>query len=173
MNIKKTKIALTLGGLLFLSIPLSSALVNQKHCKMSATMMSMKSELRGYVTGFKGDDSQVMHQHMNALLLLSEKATNEIPANINAMQVSSKMDHSKMDHGEMNSPEHNMTTMPTMVGMSNEQHHQHMMYMKGMTELNGLFNQLAETQDKDEVKVILGKVKEHSKKNKLFRKNCN
>jgi hypothetical protein len=237
MNIKKSKIALTLSGLLFLSVPFSSVFADESHCEMSATMMSMKNELRGYVKGFKGDDTNKMHQHMSELLLLSEKATNEIPANISAMPAMDhskmdmkdmsemdhskmdmkdmsemdhskmdmkdmsemdhskmdtkdmpemdhskmdmkdmpEMDHSKMDHGDMNmeSSDHDMATMPTMEGMTSEQHHQHMMYMQGMTGLNDLFKQLAETEDKEEVKDILGKVKAHSKKNKLFSKDCN
>jgi hypothetical protein len=184
MNIKKSKIALTLSGLLFLSVPFSSAFADENHCEMSETMMSMKNELRGYVKGFKGDDTNKMHQHMNELLLLSEKATNEIPESISAMPEMDhskmdmkdmpEMDHSKMDHGDMNMEisDHNMATMPTMEGMTNEQHHQHMMYMQGLTGLNDLFKQLAETEDKEEVKVILGKVKAHSKKNKLFSKDC-
>ncbi|MEJ6080639.1 hypothetical protein MT391_19225 [Vibrio sp. 1-Bac 57] len=242
MNIKKSKIALTLSGLLFLSVPFSSAFADEDHCEMSATMMSMKSELVGYVKGFKGDDTNKMHQHMNELLMLSEKATDEIPANINAMPEMDhskmamkdmpamdhskmdmkdmpemdhskmdhskmdmkdmsamdhskmdmkdmpamdhskmdmkdmpEMDHSKMDHGDMNmnSADHDMASMPTMEGMTNEQHHQHMMHMQSMTGLNDLFKQLDETEDKEEIKVLLGKVKAHSKKNKLFSKDCN
>jgi len=220
MNIKKSKIALTLSGLLFLSVPFSSVFADEKHCEMSATMMSMKSELVGYVKGFKGDDTNKMHQHMNELLLLSEKATDEIPANIKGMDHSKmdmkdmpamdhskmdmkdmpamdhskmdmkdmpemdhsemdmkdmpEMDHSKMDHGDMNmdSADHDMASMPTMEGMTNEQHHQHMMHMQSMTGLNDLFKQLDETEDKEEIKVLLGKVKAHSKKNKLFSKDC-
>ena len=239
MNIKKSKIALTLSGLLFLSVPFLSAFADENHCEMSATMMSMKSELVGYVKGVKGDDTNKMHQHMSELLLLSEKAKSEIPANIKRMDHSKmdmkdmpdmdhskmdmkdmpamdhskmdmedmpamdhskmdmkdmpamdhskmdhskmdmkdmpEMDHSKMDHGDMNmdSADHDMASMPTMEGMTNEQHHQHMMHMQSMTGLNDLFKQLAETEDKKEIKVLLGKVKAHSKKNKLFRKQCN
>jgi hypothetical protein len=187
MNIKKSKIVLALGSFLFLSVPLSSAFADQKHCEMSGTMKSMKSELRGYVNSFKSDDAQKMQQHTNELLQLSEKAVNETPVNINVMKDMPEMDHSqmdmkdmpeidhsKMDHGDMNmdSPDHNMATMPTMEGMSNAEHHQHMMYMQSMTGLNDLFKELDKTQDKDEIKVILGKIKEHSKKNQLFRKQC-
>jgi hypothetical protein len=207
MNIKKSKIALTLSGLLFLSVPLSSAFAAENHCEMSATMMSMKSELVGYVKGVKDDDTNKMHQHMNELLLLSEKSKSEIPANIKGMDHSKmdmkdmpamdhskmdmkdmpamdhskmdmkdmpSMDHSKMDHGDMNmdSAGHDMASMPTMEGMTNEQHHQHMMHMQSMTGLNDLFKQLNETKDKEEIKLLLGKVKAHSKKNKLFSKDC-
>jgi len=87
MNIKKSKIALALGTLIFLAAPLSSAFADQKNCEMGGTMASMKNELRGYVKGFKGDDAQKMQQHMNALLQLSEKTTQETPANMKAKQV--------------------------------------------------------------------------------------
>lgn len=209
MNIKKSKIALALGTLIFLAAPLSSAFADQKNCEMGGTMASMKNELRGYVKGFKGDDAQKMQQHMNALLQLSEKTTQETPANMKAKQVNSKMDmkemakmdHSKMDMKEMakmdqskmdmkdmskmdhskmdmkdmsamGNGDMNMDSMQSMEGMSNEQH-QHMMYMQNMTGLNDMFKQLSKTQDKSEIKVILGKIKDHSEKNKMFKKDCN
>lgn len=92
-----------------------------------------------------------------------------------------EMDHANMDHGDMNhgdmnmqSADHDMSTMSSMAGMSNEQHHQHMLYMQGMEQLNDLFKKLANTQDKSEIKTILGQVKEHSKKShQQFRQDCN
>ena len=91
MNMKQTKIALALGGLLFLSAPLSSAFADEKHnenkeMQMGNTMQYIKNELRGYVEGVKGDDAQMMQQHLDQLLKLS------------AM---SAMDHSNMDHADM------------------------------------------------------------------------
>jgi len=84
------------------------------------------------------------------------------------------VDHANMDLGDMNSPEHDMSAMPGMAGMTAEQHHQHMMYMQGMTELNDLFKQLSKTQDKGEIKLVLGNIKEHSKKShQLYRQDCN
>lgn len=208
MNIKKSKIVLALGGLLFLSVPLSSAFADEKHheiqeMQLGDIMKSMKSELRGYVKGVKADDSQMMQQHLDELLQLSEKAAKESPAKINAMHTGGKMDHSKMDHDGMVMPEvehsqmdmkdmsamdhtkmnhgdmntdradHDMSTMPSMEGMSNEQHHQHMMYMQGAIKLQESFKQLAKTEDKSEIKAILGDIKEHIKKNRLFRQDSN
>jgi hypothetical protein len=85
------------------------------------------------------------------------------------------MDHSKMDHGDMNmdSADHDMSTMPSMEGMTTEQHHQHMKYMQGIEQLQALFNELNQTKDKSEIKAILGKIKEHSKKShQQFRQDC-
>lgn len=85
------------------------------------------------------------------------------------------MDHSTMDHGkmDMDSPEHDMSAMPSMKGMSNEQHHQHMLYMQGITQLQDLFKALDKAQDKAEIKAILGKIKEHSRKgHQQFRQDC-
>jgi len=220
MNIKKSKIALALGTLIFLAAPLSSAFANQNNCQMGGTMASIKSELRGYVQGVKGDDVKKMQQHMNALLQLSEKATQVTPAMDHSkmdmkemtgmdhskmdmkemagmdhskmdmkemadmdhskmdMKEMADMDHSKMDMKEMAGMDHSkmdmneMATMQNMEGMSNEQH-QHMMYMHNMTELNDMFKQLSKTQEKNEIKVILGKIKDHSEKNQMFKKECN
>lgn len=154
---KKTKIALALGGLIFLAAPLSSVFATEKHhemqeMQMGDSMQYIKNELRGYVDGVKSNDTQKMQQHLNELLKLSE-----LPA----------MDHSNMDHSEMNmnSGEHDMSAMPSMEGMSPAQH-QHMMYMQGIAGLNDLFKQLAKTQDKTEIKLILGKIKEHIKNNR-------
>ncbi|GLS90244.1 hypothetical protein GCM10007916_13110 [Psychromonas marina] len=86
-----------------------------------------------------------------------------------------EMDHSKMDHGDMNmdSADHDMSTMPSMEGMTTEQHHQHMKYMQGIEQLQALFNELNQTKDKAEIKAILGKIKEHSKKShQQFRQDC-
>tara|TARA_R110001583_G_scaffold38372_1_gene124030 strand:- start:813 stop:1436 length:624 start_codon:yes stop_codon:yes gene_type:complete len=206
MNIKKSKIALALGTLIFLAAPLSSAFADQKSCEMGGTMASMKSELRGYVKGFKGDDAQKMQQHMNALLQLSEKTIQKTPENMNA-KAGAKMDHSKMDMKDMPEMDHSKMDMKEMAamdhskmdmketaamdhskmdmkemaamdhskmdmeGMSNEQH-QHMMYMQNMTGLNDMFKQLSKTQDKSEIKVILGKIKDHSNKHQMFKKDC-
>jgi hypothetical protein len=85
------------------------------------------------------------------------------------------MDHSKMDHGDMqlSSPEHDMSKMPSMEGMSAEQHHQHMMYMQGMQQLKTLFETLANTAEKNEIKKTLGEIKEHSKKShQQYRLDC-
>ncbi|PKG38538.1 copper resistance protein CopA [Psychromonas sp. Urea-02u-13] len=85
------------------------------------------------------------------------------------------MDHSKMDHGDMklSSPEHDMSKMPSMKGMSAEQHHQHMMYMQGMQQLKALFETLANTSEKNEIKQTLGEIKEHSKKShQQYRLDC-
>jgi DNA-directed RNA polymerase subunit F len=169
---------------------------HDKHCEiedtqLSDTMKYMKSELRAYVKGFKKDDSEKMQKHLNELLKLSTLAADQTPVKIKNMASMDhskmdmknmpEMDHSKMDmndmagmdHGDINSADHDMSTMPSMAGMSAEQHHQHMMYMQGITELNDLFKQLAKTQDKDEIKMILGQVKEHSKKShQLYRQDC-
>ena len=94
------------------------------------------------------------------------------------MKEMADMDHSKMDMKEMADMDHSkmdmneMATMQNMEGMSNEQH-QHMMYMHNMTELNDMFKQLSKTQEKNEIKVILGKIKDHSEKNQMFKKECN
>ena len=132
------------------------------------TMKSIKSELRGYVKGFKADDSQKIQQHLNELLQLSEKAMKEIPEKIAAMDVGNEMDHSQMDHSDMGCVGHDMSAMPSMEGMSPAQHHQHMIYMQGTAKLHESFEELAKTQDKLEIKAILGEIKEHIKKYQLF-----
>lgn len=245
MNIKKTKIAFALSGLIFLAMPLPSAFADEKHCdiketQLGDTMKYMKSELRGYVKGFKGDDAEKMQLHLTELLKLSAMAEKHTPAKIKNMHehedmshdgmamvgmdhskmkqdgsvmpemdhskmkhdgnaipemdhnkmkldgnVMPEMDHSKMGHADMamvgmdhsdmdvGSTAHDMSAMPSMPGMTAEQHHQHMMYMQGVEKLQELFKQLANTQDKSEIKTILGNIKEHSKKNhQLFRQNC-
>jgi len=86
-----------------------------------------------------------------------------------------EMDHSKMDHGgmDMDSMDHDMAAMPSMEGMSLEQHHQHMKYMQGMTQLQDLFKQLDGAKGNNEIKAILGKIKEHSRKShQQFRQDC-
>lgn len=85
------------------------------------------------------------------------------------MQEMPAMDHSTMNHDNMDSAEHDMSTMPSMEGMSQAQHHQHLMYLQGITKLQESFAQLAKTQDKHEIKAILGDIKEHIKKHQLFR----
>ena len=85
------------------------------------------------------------------------------------------MDHSKMGHGnmQMDAPEHDMSAMPSMAGMTPEQHHQHMKYMQGMSKLQDLFKALNNTKDRNEIKSILGKIKQHSKKShQKFRSDC-
>jgi hypothetical protein len=239
MNMKKTKIALALGGLIFLAAPLSSAFADEKHnemkeMQMGNSMQDIKNELRSYVEGVKSNDPQKMQQHLNALLTLSElpamdhstmdhsdmkmnhadMANKAMPAmdhstmdhsemqmdhadmtnkampamdhskmdnsemNMNHADMANKampamdpstMDHSemKMDHANMDHGDHDMSTMPSMEGMSPAQH-QHMMYMQGIAGLNDLFKQLGKTQDKTEIKLILGKIKEHIKMNQQF-----
>jgi uncharacterized protein involved in copper resistance len=81
----------------------------------------------------------------------------------------SAMDYSTMNHDDMDSAEHDMSTMPGMEGMSQAQHHQHLIYMQGVTKLHESFAQLAKTQDKHEIKAILGDIKEHIQKHQLFR----
>ncbi|MCG6201692.1 copper resistance protein CopA [Psychromonas antarctica] len=194
MKIKKSKIALLLGSLLLLSMPLSSAYAHEDHCEIEDTqlgnmMKSMKSELRGYVKSFKADDPQKMQQHINELLTLNVMAAKQTPVKIKHMDSDGEMDHSKismddmdhsemgmgnmsdMDHSKMNqgamkmdSGSHDMSAMPSMKGMSAEQHHQHMQYMQAMTGLNDLFKQLAATQNKTDIKTILNKIKEHIRK---------
>lgn len=180
MNIKKTKIALALSGLMFLAAPLPSAFAHDKHCEikdtpLGDTMKYMKSELRGYVKGVKGDDPQKMQQHLNGLLKLIAVAAEQTPVKIKNMQAmdhgdmeSKAMEHSDM---KMDSAEHDMSKMP---GMSNEQHHLHMQYMQDITELQELFKALNTVQNKAEIKDILGKIKQHIKKNhQQFRQDCN
>jgi hypothetical protein len=215
MNIKKSKITLALGSLLFLSVPLSSVFADENHHEAKEvqqidTMTSIKNELRSYVESVKADDSAMMQQHINKLLQLTDKASKEVPAKINAMHDASKMDHSKMnmkdmpemdhskmdmkdmsamdhskmdmkdmsamdhsemDHSQMNmgSTDHDMSAMPNMEGMSSAQHHQHILYMQGTEKLQASFKQLAKTQNKAEIKVILEDVKEHIQKYELFR----
>jgi hypothetical protein len=234
MNIKKSKIALALSGLLFLSVPLSSAFADQKHCEMDGNMASIKSELSDYVKSIKANDAQKTQQHINTLLQLSEKATNEM-ANMDHSKMDMKemagmdhskmdmkdmagmdhskmdmkdmagMDHSKMDMKDMSGMDHSKMDMKDMAGMDHskmdmkemagmdhskmdmkdmanmdhskmqgmsDEEHQHMMHMQGVSGLNDLFKQLANTQDKTEIKEILGKVKEHSKQHKMFTKKC-
>lgn len=103
----KTKMALVLSGLLFLSAPITSLFADQEHAQMKTmqasktiTMKSIERELRGYVKAFKADDFQMMQQHIDKLLLLDEKASEEIPAKIYAMN-SGEMVHSQMDHSKM------------------------------------------------------------------------
>ena len=246
--------AVAFGSVIFLATPFTSAFAHEKHCEikdtqLSDTMKYMKSELRGYVKGFKGDDAEKMQQHLNELLKLSSMLADQTPVKIKNMHAASmdheqmdmsemdhakmdmqatpemdhskmdhskmdhgdmemnhgdmemnhgdmampemdhskmdhgdmdmaeqpEMDHSKMDHGDMNmdSEDHDMSAMPTMEGMTAEQHHQHMLYMHGITQLQDLFKELDKTQDKAEIKTILGQIKEHSKKShQQFRQNC-
>ncbi|WP_019613106.1 hypothetical protein [Psychromonas ossibalaenae] len=259
MNIQKNKMALALSAVLLLSLPVS-AFAHEKHCEVKDTQLGdymkyMKSELRGYVKGFKGGDQEKMQLHINELLKLSELAVNETPVKVkmlnddkSAMQgmdhsqmdhsdmadmkgmdhsqmahsdmVDMKgmdhsqmdhsdktdmkgMDHSQMDHSDMadmkgmdhSQMEHSdktdmkgmdhsqmdhsdMTDMQgmdhgSMAGMTDQQHHLHMMYMQGMTKLQDLFKALESAQDKEQVKTILGQIKEHSKKShQAFRQDC-
>jgi len=195
MKIKKTKLALALTASLLLSLPMSQAFAHEAHCEieetqLGETMKHMKSELRAYVKGFKKGNAEKMQQHLNELLALSEKANQYTPVKISKMHHEGmkkkdqskmdnddmkEMDHSAMDHGsmDMDSPDHDMSAMPSMKGMSNEQHHQHMQYMQGMTQLQDLFKALNQTKDKAEIKGILGKIKEHSRKShQQFRQDC-
>ena len=165
MNIKKSKIVLALGALLFLSVPLSSAFADQKHneikqTQMGGSMQHIKSELRGYVKGVKGDDAQKMQQHLDKLLTLSAMSTEQIPVYMSNMQ---GMDHASMANGdmEMDGASHDMSTME---GMSPAQN-QHMIYMQGIAGLNDLFKELEKAQDKTEIKLILSKIKAQLKKN--------
>ncbi|WP_193755497.1 copper resistance protein CopA [Psychromonas sp. psych-6C06] len=115
MNVKRTKIALLLSSTLFLSLPMSSAFAHEAHCEiketqLGETMKHLKSELRAYVKGFKKGDQEKMQQHLNELLLLSEKAIQFTPVKIAQMDHEDmkgkgvpEMDHSKMNHGEMKS----------------------------------------------------------------------
>lgn len=209
MNMKKTKIALALGGLIFLAAPLSSAFADEKHnemkeMQMGNSMQDIKNELRSYVEGVKSNDPQKMQQHLNALLTLSVlPAMDHSTMDHSEMQMDHAdmtnkampaMDHSTMDHSEMKmdhadmankampamdhsemqmvhasmeNGDHDMSAMPGMEGMSPAQH-QHMMYMQGIAGLNDLFKQLDKTQDKTEIKLILGKIKEHLKMNQQF-----
>ncbi|MFT7053224.1 MAG: hypothetical protein ACJAU1_000777 [Psychromonas sp.] len=218
MNIKKRKIGLALGGVLFLSVPLSSAFADQKHNEIKQTqrggpMQYIKSELRGYVQGVKSNDAQKMQQHLNELLTLTAMTAEQAPVEIKKMpaagmnhekmgmsemehaNMDSKeiaaidssnmanddmkmngadhdmsampgMDHSNMDNADMkmNGADHDMSTMPSMEGMSAAQHHQHIIYMQSIAGLNDLFKQLDKTQDKTEIKLILGEIKEQLKK---------
>ena len=194
MHIKKSKIALALGALLFLSVPLSSAFADQKHnenkeMQMGDTMQFIKNELRGYVKGVKGDDAQKMQQHLDKLLTLSAMSTNQSADKIENMPAAtmsheqmnheqmgmSEMEHANMgqddmamDHGgmsngdmQMESADHDMSTMESM----SPAQHQHMLYMQGIAGLNDLFKQLDKTQNKTEIKLILGKIKAQLKKN--------
>lgn len=201
MNRTKTKMVLTLSGLIFLAMPVSSAFAHEQHCEiketqLGETMKYMKSELRAYVKGVKRDDAEKMRQHLNELLKLSSMAAEKTPIMIKNMHAAGMdhqqmdmaamdhadmkvkgipaMDHSNMDHGKMDSADHDMSTMPGMEGMSNEQHHQHMLYTQGMTKLNEQFKSLDKALDKVEIKEILGKIKMHIKKShQQFRQDCN
>ena len=187
MSIKKTNLVLVLSGALFCSLPMSQAFAHEKHCEIEDTelgdlMKYMKSELRGYTKGFKSDDQEKMQKHLNELIKLSEKAHQLVPVTIskpnhtdstkvNNVKVNKKgMDDSKIDMKEM---DHDMATMPSMEGMSLEQHHQHLKYMQGMEELQALLQALNETKNKTKIKTILVNIKEHQKKNhKKFRQDC-
>ncbi|MGB5445488.1 MAG: hypothetical protein WBM99_08285 [Psychromonas sp.] len=204
MNMKKTKIALALGGLIFLAAPLSSVFADEKHNEMKEMQMDcsikeIKNELRSYVEGVKSNDTQKMQQHLNELLTLSNlpamdhSAMEHSTMDHSEMQMDhvdmvnkampamdhstmdhstmeqSAMDHSEMqmDHANMENDAHDMSTMAGMEGMSPAQH-QHIMCMQGIAGLNNLFKQLDQTQDKTEIKLILGKIKEHLKMNQQF-----
>jgi len=165
MHIKKSKIALALGALLFLSVPLSSAFADQKHnvikqTQMGGTMQFIKSELRGYVKGVRSGDAQKMQQHLNKLLTLSAMTTEQIPVYMRNMQ---GMGHSTMTNGDMEieSADYNMSTMESMSPAQNL----HMIYMQGIAGLNDLFKQLDKTQDQTEIKFILNKIKAQLKNN--------
>lgn len=87
----------------------------------------------------------------------------------------SAMDHRKMDHGDMqmDSAGHDMASMPSMEGMSPKQHHQHMKFMQGITDLQDLFSALDKAKDDREIKAILGEIKQQSKKShQQFRLDC-
>lgn len=190
MNVKKTKLALTLTGVLFLSLPISQVFAHEKHCEIKETQLGdtmkyMKSELRGYVKSFKSGDQQKMQQHLTELLTLSERASQYTPVKIeqlshhdtqvmdNAKMEMAVIEHSKMNMAEMDHSKMDMSVMASMQGMSAEQHHQHMLYIKGMQQLQGLFNKLQKTTDNTQIKTILGKIKTHSKKShQQFRQDC-
>lgn len=177
MNIKKTKITLILSGLIFLAMPLSSAFAHEQHCEIKETQLGdtmkyMKSELRAYVKGVKSDDAQKMQQHLNELLKLSSMAAEQTPVKIKNMHAAG-MDHQQMDMSTMDHGDMDVKDMPAMEGMSADQHHQHMLYMQGMSKLNEQFKALDQAQDKAEIKVILSKIKMHIKKShQAFRQNC-
>lgn len=185
MKIKKNNRAISLSVLLFLSSPFSTVFAHSEHCEiketeLGETMKFMKSELRAYVKAFKSENMDNMQRHLDQLIQLIEKAEKLTPVSImqldheqmdiNMAHKTAEMEHSKMDHGEMSRPDHDMSKM---AGMSNEQHHQHMKYIQGMTKLQGLFQQLDESKDREEVKKILGNIKQHSKQSHhSFRQNC-
>lgn len=185
MNIKKTKIALALGGLLFLATPFASALAHEKHCDIEKTqlggaMKEMKSQLKGYVSAFKADDTEKMQAHLNALLKLSADSAKQTPMKVQSMHTDNmdEMDHSQMDmaamdHDKMDPSQMDMSAMANMAGMSSEQHALHMQYMQGINQLQDLFKSLAATQNKDQIKAILGEIKQHSRKShQSFRQDC-
>jgi hypothetical protein len=106
MNIKKSKVALALGASVFLAMPLSSALADQKHndvkvVHMGDTMGFIKSELRGYVKGVRSDDGQKMQQHLNKLLTLSAMPVNQTVDMPAAMMDHEQMGMSEMEHANM------------------------------------------------------------------------
>ena len=197
MNIRKSKIALALGGLLFLA-PFTSAIAHEKHCddneqtQLGGAMKEMKSELRGYVSAFKEDDGQKMQAHLDALLKLSASSAEQMPMKVQGMHTDAKasqtmnmpemdhskmdmpaMDHSKMDMPEMDHSKMDMSAMANMEGMNSAQHEMQMHYMQGMNALQDLFKSLHKTQDKDEVKAILGQIKTHVRKShQSFRQDC-
>jgi len=82
------------------------------------------------------------------------------------------MDHSNMaDMPNMKAMDH--SNMANMEGMDHATHMQHMAYLESMDKLTQLFNQLQNTTSKNEVKAILGNIKQHIKKShKTFRLNC-
>ncbi|WP_413693442.1 hypothetical protein [Psychromonas sp. KJ10-2] len=98
MNIKKTTVATLISGVLLLGLPISSTVAHENHCEIKETelgqlMKHMKSELRGYVKGFKSEDQAKMQAHLNELLTLAEKAHQFIPVTISNLK---EMDHPKM-----------------------------------------------------------------------------
>ncbi|PKH02100.1 hypothetical protein CXF72_13365 [Psychromonas sp. MB-3u-54] len=133
MNIKKSKIALALGALLFLSVPLSSALADQNHndvkvAQRGDTMEFIKSELRGYVKGVKSDDAQKMQQHLNKLLTLSTMPANQTADKMNNMPAASmgheqmgmsEMEHANMGQDDMGMDHSNMTDSDMAMDHSN------------------------------------------------------
>lgn len=160
---KKALVALGMTGLLLTG---QTAFAHSDHCKdteLSKLMEGMKDDLKGYVAAFKASNAEEMQQRVQQLLDASVKAKDEIPLKLKA---DSPMPDMKAD-------EHHQK-MANMEGMSHSAHMEHMRYLEGIDQLNQLLSDLqAAGTDSDQVKSLLGKIKQHSKSShEAFRKEC-
>ncbi|QUM74835.1 copper resistance protein CopA [Moritella sp. 24] len=165
-----------------LAIALSAALSSptfahgDDHCKdtqLGGVMKEMSDDLKSYVGAFKRNDQALMQAQVAKLLNNTNKAKDEIPLKLQKDMSNMKgMDHSNMaDMPNMKGMDH--SNMVNMEGMDHATHMQHMAYLESMDKLTQLFNQLQNTTSKNEVKAILGNIKQHIKKShKTFRLNC-
>lgn len=167
-SIRKTLLALTGAGLL---LSASNVFAHSAHCKdteLGELMKGIKEDLKTYVGAFKTSDTTIMQQAVAEMIAASEKAKNYTPLKLQEEAEMPQM--STQDHAQMGG----MNGMPNMAGMSHTTHMEHMRYLDGIAKLNQLFQDLkAAENNKDEVKSLLGQIKQHSKSShEAFRKDC-